>query len=272
MRNMLVLVLISGLTCLSLFAREPLQQTPTFSPTPPSTSVHSLFKDDTCAPPCWFGLIPGVSTASDILAMFEANRDLFYVNASLNYDTGTITEDFDALAKGDDVSFAWRQGWNGITFGGDSYIPMINGILSQMHIKMNDVVSLGETLTALGKPNYIGVELSLYVDLLILTYSDSSVVVHLESLPDECKVNTMLDNYVVGYVDYYLPSEFATFENSAKDNFVEVPEKVWNSWLSGAVTDKCEEAITALKEIERMRTPTTMPTPIHTATPEAAPQ
>jgi hypothetical protein len=46
------------------------------APTANSTPAHarSLFIEDTCSPPCWFGLIPGESTSADVVNLIETSE------------------------------------------------------------------------------------------------------------------------------------------------------------------------------------------------------
>ena len=48
--------------------------TPAPTPTPigwPATAEAVLFGDEPCAPPCWQGITPGVSTEEDVLRILE---------------------------------------------------------------------------------------------------------------------------------------------------------------------------------------------------------
>jgi hypothetical protein len=57
--------------------------------------ITSLFEEDICTPPCWFGLVAGESTGEEVFAVLKSNREEFHSFrdfAADYYDFETETE------------------------------------------------------------------------------------------------------------------------------------------------------------------------------------
>src|SRR5687768_1105280 len=75
------LVILIGISCiLPGFSVNPFMtltlQTTEVTAVP--VNHGSLFLEDTCIAPCWFSLVPGVSTSSDVEMFLQRHRNLFY--------------------------------------------------------------------------------------------------------------------------------------------------------------------------------------------------
>ena len=73
MRRFVSFLILSILALSSAFLAAGWQQNSEATQT--SESVRSLFEGDPCAPPCWFGLTAGESTAEDVIATFRSHPE-----------------------------------------------------------------------------------------------------------------------------------------------------------------------------------------------------
>lgn len=220
-------------------------------PTPETTiaeqPVRSLFADDTCAPPCWFGLTPGVSTSRDVIAMFEANVDLLYAEGGLSNNVYEPNTEY--LIEGG-YSFYWRSG-SGI----DNFIAIEEGIVSYMLIEGNTLRSLDDVLETLGSANTVKVARSLYVTYVVLFYSDLRVVITLSADLENCSMSNLLSDYILSdRVLYYKPNSLE--ELDPYQRFLDVPAAIWGEWLTGGASGSCEDAIATLAAASITPTPT----------------
>ncbi len=187
--------------------------------------TRSLFENDTCSPPCWFGLIPGESTAEAIQTMFEENSDLFEVSRLL--DNG-------------DVVFRWTRFDRGDMFAPESFMRVQDGILSGMIVAMNKMVSLGETLDTLGNPSRVRIFPNFYVWEFVLFYDEDTAVV-LRASRETCQISNMRNDFDIDSVYYYTPNEIQSLVAPwSFDYYIGVPANLWESWLQGEIKGTCE--------------------------------
>jgi len=145
-------ILTVGSLCLSSFTGKAPRQTPMPDLTPTPTVMRSLFKDDICTPPCWFGLVPGKSTSVEVeetLTNFDEllSWDKDYLNNSFDPKTGYV--------KNGQYNFYWNTYKRDDILEYNSVIGIQNNVMTFARVIMNRISKLGEVLESLGKPSDI---------------------------------------------------------------------------------------------------------------------
>ena len=204
-----------------------------------SVPRSSLFADDTCSPPCWFGLTPGESTAENVIEMFQAHRDLFLVNPEPGPELHLVAENFDALFTGESATFLWKS-WNrrGMT---DSKIEITDGVITSIDVVMNEIVSLDETLETLGQPTYV-LGLADLSNVLSLFYTDQNVIVNLDAGIESCVIKTILADFTVDSLYYYAPEIFENVQEIYA-GYLHVSPEAWREWQTEPEELSCALAI-----------------------------
>ncbi len=262
---------LAVLVIVPVFAQET-----TETPTP----IRSIFPYDTCAPPCWMGLIPGESTAHDVDVMLEQNQDIILpkdVSASIHYlPTGELAIDSTM----------------GETFFGTYYFHLGEPYFDQMgisdRIEIEDGkvgvilihpdlrIPLADSLEDLGNPDIVRMMSfsfgngTTWMDLI---YLEPRLRVGLQQDGDECAVATLLEGMAASTVFYYSPNaavELGRYgleiEQPRLRGYLfpeerDVPLDTWQSWLAGEVDQSCAEAWSRLPEPEITPSPTLTPAP-----------
>ncbi len=240
---MLFLVLLSGATTFQT----------TSSPTPTPFAMRSLFSDDSCAPPCWFGLTPGESTPEDVSTFFAVFGDLMYGVAPPIHE------------KDENYLFYWKPAnFNRENVRQNNYIRVYDGIVDAIHITMNETVYLAEVLEKLGMPDSIIFELGFYGSAYLnLVYLKPRIRVHLTAEWETCFISNIGESFWVDSIGYYSPA-YQLVYTIGEDRFV--PEITWQTWLDGEVNGNCQDAWQQLPVITATLSPTQ--TVVATATSE----
>ncbi|GAB5493457.1 MAG: hypothetical protein Phog2KO_36720 [Phototrophicaceae bacterium] len=223
-----------------------------------STSPISVFAYDTCAPPCWMGLIPGESTASDVEAMLAENQDLI--------DPESISMSVARLESGE---FAIDPDTNEViraTYTFDVATPYFNtmGTTSRVLISERSVyeiailsherISINEIINNLGEPDFV----RLYVlnggtNWLAFIYLDLQIRINFNQPDQTCNVKNVTNNMTL-FTARFLSSSAVIGEFGLLDYLSsqsrDVPLDLWQSWLNGEVDMSCEEAWALLPEPE----------------------
>ena len=201
-----------------------------YSQTPPAQKVESLFSDDTCAPPCWFGLTVGQSTVDDAIRMFEAHKDVFYTKLIEGHDhVYRPVLDLQPLVEGHELGFLWLHGEQADAPLGISGIEVTDGVVSNIFVLPKEAISLGPTLKKLGKPSSVRVTYSLYVDYLYLYYRDMYLIVDLFVKHDACSKG-ILDEFTVDTVHYLTEEGYSNQQTADNKQLVYVPARIWDAW------------------------------------------
>lgn len=251
-----ILLLVNGW---SGFAQDEVTQTPTVP--------YSIFADDTCAPPCWMGLIPGESTAADVEAMLAENQDLIdpeHVSMSLaRLESGEFAIDPNTgevirATYNFNITVPYFD-----TMGTTSRVLIREGIVYKIVIHAHERITLTEVLESFSEPEIVrmGVFHTLLPDLLFV-YLDTRIRVKLKLDNTDCNVATLQDEMIVSSVSYFSPDaaiELERYEPNGVEqpaliylhsNDRDVPLDLWQSWLDGEVDMSCEEAWELLPEPE----------------------
>jgi hypothetical protein len=152
MTYLLLSIVLAMLVCTTGFAQD--------LPTPTSVIPESIFSEDICAPPCWFGMTPGESTIEDAKTVFTRFSKLF--DNQCSFCEAFPTE----LIPGSSFDFAWK------TYGRDDtpvFAPGMTshtqnpsnlwfddyGILDDIYIVADHEITLRQTIDTLGSPDLV---------------------------------------------------------------------------------------------------------------------
>ncbi len=242
---------------LTLAATKPVSPPVSLTPPPTLRMLYSLFEGDTCAPPCWFGLTPGESTTEDVIAMFQANEDLFMVNPEVQGDI--VVPNLEPLLAGSSSTFVWLKGSRSAS-GGESHIVLDQGIVDWMRIQMNQDVSLYQTLATFGQPNQVRITVSGHLSL-ILFYHDLNIIVSLLAEQHNCELLSLSEDYMVSQIYYYSADSFEALQQGlAFDRWIPLPIAIWEMWLRGEPNGPCIDVLEAfLASVDVTPTPTATP-------------
>ncbi len=258
-KNSFVGILILTFT-LSLFSTAPATSQ---SPTPPQITatpapVRSLFLEDGCVPPCWFGLMPGISTGVDVQAFAQSvDESVFELviidsNSLLEPETGIV------------VAGRYLMRWNFANGEERIYrnisIWITDGLVDLITAEPGRRIYLAELFDALGQSDYIAFNRGVYGQFhLYLEYVEPRLSIFMESVPlyDDCSVSNIWETYQVEMIVYYPPLEGSDFLGSSRH----VPQETWQAWLDGEETANCYEAWETLPEQAHLPLPTMTPTP-----------
>lgn len=224
------------------------------TPFPQPDDVHqSLFRDDNCTPPCWFGMTPGVSTTDEVETILESLQDILWWEA----DRDNVLDPITHLTVDGNYSFAWkdfeREDKEQVVL---SEIDLREGNLYSLWILMNRMVVLEETLDGLGPPTFIRFSVGYYGILhLDLIYPELLLRVSLKSRQHLCTLAEFATSFWVDSVAYYSPEAalepqtwptrdepqpalLAYILPSERD----IPYETWITWLNGEIEMTCAEA------------------------------
>jgi hypothetical protein len=216
-----------------------------------------LFAEDICAPPCWFGLTPGESTAQEVEAFVQQFGGLFYRFE----EVGRSTYD---LETGYMVDGAFSFFWNDFeprAIQLPSFVEIQHGVVSSLSIDMNRWVYLEDALDTLGPPESVVLPQpnAGNYDLLRLSYPELRlrITFYLDNTVEACNTTTFGETFWIISVKFYDTPDIPIIEEYT-DRLV--PFETWQTWLSGEVDISCIEAWKQL--------PRTIANPTPTATPE----
>ncbi|MFN8373843.1 MAG: hypothetical protein U0694_13330 [Anaerolineae bacterium] len=259
-KNAVLLLLAWCLVMLALLPRA-LHAQPEPTPTPQPFAVRSIFANDTCAPPCWFGLTPGVSTAEDAALLLEAHPEWFIgpdwrglrpeTSGRVNRETGYVIDGNYNF----NLAIEWQRPATG--YEGYSRIIIEDNYVDRLRIVVREYVTLAQALDALGNPDIVRFT-SPESDHMRLTliYSDLRLRILLISIDkeDNCSLANLGQDFWADELYYYSPhaaeepamlpfidaQQPALFAYETYDRDVSLD--IWESWISGEVGLSCEEA------------------------------
>lgn len=209
--------------------------------TPSLLPTRSLFEEDTCAPPCWFGLTPGESTIQDIIGMFRGNADLFILNPVMR--DGFMTQNFKPLIEGNSAFFLWQTWMRDDDLLLEGYMEINDGSLDWMRIAMNRNVPLSQTLAVFGVPERVSASGSLYILYLTLFYPELRIVVVWVTNRVNHDMSQLSQDFKVDYLLYYSPGLLEFLAEDFNLYLYDVPDEVWDSWLNGELEGSYDDVI-----------------------------
>lgn len=250
----LILLSMFFVTAISLGENQSIinAQDPTAEPTPEIRT--SLFYGDTCAPPCWFGLIVGESTAEDAWTLMNAGGII--TGRLVNYESNFIDPETGLLIQGAyDISLQNLP--ESLVLREDSccansgLIAVDDGIVSTIWMFMPYVVMVDETLSILGLPNIVYSDLQFNGDAqLHFLYEEVSITVELISSSETCATATLGQGYWIDVTAYRSEKSFEMQRNALSEwnTAVELPAEMWQAWLEDPTAFACDEVQEAIRE------------------------
>lgn len=287
-----LLILVLGFNgSISTAQDQPIQ--PTEQP------VQSIFLDDTCAPPCWFGITPGESTSADVEAMFRRYQSMFgslfiwypdrYPRREDGMIVGTVLGFWWGVYTRHDTPITYpgirpdSQTWSLISIGE-------NGIVELISTSANREVPLAEVLELLGNPddiylvpvpNYDGEGGNAFA--LSIRYVEQRLGVRFLTFPHPtCTASSVLENFHVDAVLYYSADEASRLvpvDSVHPEQATYFPRLVvpvitgrqirgadWDRFINGEGYEQCEDFFDSLPDTYVVPTlpwpsPTLTPTP-----------
>ena len=229
----------------------------------PSVS-SSIFSYDTCAPPCWLGIIPGVSTSFDVDLVLAQRPDiidletinksasqLFNSKFAIDEDTGKIQSGvyfFDVLTPPSNILAGIR-----------SRIEIRKGVVDLIFILGTEEydIQLSNALEHLGMPDQVRIAYFDYNNQVsfYFIYLDSQLRINLDQTIEQCDITNLPDSFSVNSILYHsersAQEPFQTYDYDVQQPALirfsfeserNIPLDIWQSWLDGEVDESCFEA------------------------------
>jgi hypothetical protein len=238
-----------GLTGRPLFAQS--------SPTP--EPVRSLFENDTCAPPCFFGILPGKSRSSNIVALMETSSNI--------YSAGTTKDSTFELSTNYviDGSYYFKlqspdefEDPDGVAvYVSDQLAYQINVYTDHSNFSIEEVID------ALGPPDQVRVSQTIIGIRLSLIYVDLSLRLFFE--PEEiCRLAMINEDYRLSGMVFYAPEAvypegedifprvLLTYLGNRSE--FDVPLEMFGNWLAGTSTGSCYDGWVKLIAVSATQT------------------
>lgn len=226
--------------------------------TPTPQPLQSIFDYDTCAPPCWMGLIPGVSTIEDVENLLEAYPDLFPIE-SRDTTVGRIPSgERDIDPDIGRINTAYISFDIGEVRPDDFFISRVEireGVVSVMVILNYETLDLASVFNSYGMPDTVRlVDSATDLVHLLLIYEDIPLRVNLHYPSSNCTIRAMIDGALVDSIIYYSLAgamRLTTYDYDIPQHDLtgyrllserDVSMDVWQAWLNGDVDMSCEEA------------------------------
>jgi hypothetical protein len=224
---------------------EPCRLMPTVYDNPATAPIvyhepvqpRSLLDEDSCAPPCWMGLIVGDSTSEDVQHLIQNTDTIF--QEWIAHEDSVFDEQMGLIVSG-----SYRSNWlfhdfgDFTTFNSIATISVEAGVIDSMWIRPNRTILLHEVLRRLGTPDDVTMS---WHDVsgtsLNFNYYDLRLYIYLRSI-EQCYMDRMSNNFYVNYVEYYSPSSHQIPYDFSRD----VPIEVWQQWVNGEETRSCSTA------------------------------
>lgn len=228
--------------------------------TPEPTVPMSLFAGDICAPPCWFGLIPGESTSEQVAEFFKNNSDLFSeqwpirINGEIDPLTGYLVKGY--------YSFYWVEDHTPSHFADPNAVLINDGVIEEFRLRMNKPITLRDMLDILGHPEHLRLSLNPYGDISISAiYESRRIRILLKSANrfDDCTFGDAGTTYTVSGMTYFSPDAaqkpIRIFDNPPQpqlsayyENDLDVAAEELQKWLNKEESGTCIEVWEHLSE------------------------
>jgi hypothetical protein len=165
--------------------------------TPEPTIPQPLFAEDTCAPPCWFGLIPGESSEEEVLAFLDAYASvlsIMSVRDVINYETE------------EPVGTSYYFWWHNYSYFNPPRVKLTiqNGLLYHIWANPNREITFGEMLDILGYPDHLHLG-TVGWSTLTAIYEEPRLRILLDSRSpsDLCKIRDIASEFRVMEMQYF---------------------------------------------------------------------
>jgi hypothetical protein len=195
-----------------LFNVGSIAQEETNTPEPVTPQRTSIFANDVCNPPCWFGLIPGESSSQDVLQFLVSSEWVFEPRL---YNSGRWTViDFDSPPIFDGrYIFDMGPAEHILCCGVYSHAAIYEGILDRVNITVLENITFNEVIINMGLPDEI--RMSRFVTLsgqptFLLEFIYYELYIRMTiapndrySEPEMCHLSALGDGFLVSTVTYY---------------------------------------------------------------------
>jgi hypothetical protein len=258
MRNLISLVFIMSIVMSAGLAQS--------EPTP--QPIRSVFDYDTCAPPCWMGLVAGESTFTDVKYALRTIDDPI-LRETLDIVISRLPSGEDDINPytGEIQTGAFLFDINTISYIDEgirspSRIEIGDGRVDIMVINAHQPIILDDVLINLGEPDFFRLCIcSADWTYITLIYIELNLRVSFRHSTDVCRTSLLPHELLMKSLLYYSPelasnivgSTLSEYDipqpNLTRYSFLnerDVPLDVWQSWLDGEVDMSCEEFWTEL--------------------------
>ncbi len=220
--------------------------------------AKSLFDGDVCAPPCWFGLVPGKSTLEEVSAFVRAG-----LPKSMDwqaYSTGSEETANGVIVEGWYDGY-WREFHRPIAQS-NSVLAIQNNTLHFININTYKEVSLGQMLNSFGLPDHMRLALNGYgFTYMRAFYHNWRLRIYIDMNPfyqtnvettESCTFQNPTVNFFVDSLTYFSPQaaqELVSIPDGRgvaepsffayHSNEYDVPSEMLTAWLNGEETADC---------------------------------
>lgn len=248
----------------------------------PTSQIQSLFTGDSCAPPCWFGITPGLTTAEEMETLFSHYSETILVSGrtsefnEFNPTTGYL-ENGEYAIYYINIAETDRIDLRRVFINGG--ISLQHGIVTGFKVLPVRTIMLGELIDKLGQPDII--YLTMYQGGILemdATFWEVQVRVRLLDLQfwtgQPCSIEDIRDGFYVDNLEYFSQEE-ASFPATRSGRYPDVriypalatpvsyariiPNETWQAWLAGSVESDCYRAYEQLPLPEDFPVPTLPP-------------
>ncbi len=231
---------------------------------PTAEASNSIFPQDTCVPPCWFGLVPGESGAEEVATFVQEANILFSESRGVTVHRSNIFDKEEGYLIGGSYNFYWPEYLQ--RSAGNNSLILRDGILEEIWVYADRSVHLGQALEILGPPSSVRLGFLPYaLPSLVFVYDDMRLLVlFLDGSRNECAVVNLDEHFEVDSLYYYSPEAWSTNQlYTVGGAFRFVPPEVWQTWLDGRANTDCLETWEQLPETMSTPSPTQSPIPTH---------
>lgn len=256
----LILAAVAGLSTIGALS-EPNRQQVEATDTPTPELNRSLFEDDFCVAPCWFGLVAGESTSLDVRTFLRANQDLFRGGAPRDMFNNRFDPETDILVDGQ-YAFFFNDYEREDSIQRNGSIVIEDSVVLTISALMNRFVTLEEVLATYGLPDEVVFAVKGYGTFhLDLLYYDKHLKVEVMSSsflstwrPDICLTGSLGESFWVAFVRYYASPEAMEYETvltSLEPRGLDVegivPPELWEAYFVDSAQVDCREALWAIQ-------------------------
>lgn len=239
------IILLSGLVLLfGVLIFQPIQ-TQSLNPiiSTPTDNLYipnSIFEYDTCYPPCWLGIIPGITTVEDVLEIMLNQNNVSYFNISP--DSILSPQNEQIVIEG---SYLFLIEPSGEAL---STIFIKNQLVYAIRLFIRNDFNFEDITVALGSPNSIYASNSLYTSSIDFIYEDYNLMISLIADRDNCRSSYFEQDFKAYQVVYYT-DEF--FENIIAEDWIDIKDSrnlnysIIDEWFNNSDTS-CDSAISEL--------------------------
>jgi hypothetical protein len=228
-----------------------------FAVAPTPQPIRSIFDYDTCAPPCWMGLIPGISTSAEVEEVLN-NLESPFNGWTSNYYNNVIDAESGVIVDGAYYFFPERYSQSAT----DSLISITNGIVDAIFILPPERIHPQQVVEALGLPDDVQL---IRAQLYYLELAYTNELIRVRFIARNCSLNSLNEDFVVDLALYFSPekaielveTDFGMQPQILAYHFSselgrQVPIELFQSWLDGEGQGFCDMAVDELSPVPQL--------------------